>query len=142
MWERRYTLCDLYAELRRHKRILEYLGPEGMSSDESDYETGEVQYYVYRKPWRAEIVTTFLRVLDKLHFYRRFKAAPSSFRGSPPRTRIFTNLISTTQNFVANLPINAYEVKWFRTLSPVVAKNIVAPNPQPYDFAHDDAILQ
>ena len=54
---------------------LEQLGPNGMSSNESNHEVGnrELIYFILTKPWRDKSVTAWLCVLDILHLCERYR---------------------------------------------------------------------
>ncbi|TEB27302.1 hypothetical protein FA13DRAFT_1607900, partial [Coprinellus micaceus] len=72
---RRVNAASLHTDTRRHLDMLSYLGPDGMSSDESDHEkaNGIAQYRIRPKSWRHPDLVRCVRVLDALHRKDRFQ---------------------------------------------------------------------
>lgn len=102
--------------LNKHLDLLECLGVDGMSSDESDgEETGPDtpgRIFRVRKPvWRAQIVGRWLQAFDSVHLKRRQVAQDK--RGCYPRVRVrSSSAFSSSRSFVAGLPSNAYDQSW------------------------------
>lgn len=124
--------------------MLEQLGPDGMSSDESEGEDfdGQQRYMVFQPRFRSELVTVWLRVFDALHAIRRKTA--SDKRGAWPRLRVTdVDRYSESTKFVPELPINAYRAEW---LAARVSRGdidfTVRPSPEEFDFSHDQRILE
>lgn len=109
---RRIEAAQLYAP--HHALMLEYLGVNGMSSDETDPEQGpDKQYNVLVKPWLSASVVTFKRSFDALQRrHRKLGAADNSFQGSRPHLRNITDKTDTTRPPVKRLPANAYNAEW------------------------------
>ena len=120
--------------------MIEYLGVDGMSSDDS--ETGaldrdlDVPRYRIRTPqWRADLVEPWLRTFDSVHtILRRAGASDDSRSGAFPRIRTATNQKSTSKTFVSGLPINAYDPKWVQ--KDILREYDLHPDAA-YDFTHD-----
>jgi len=120
--------------------MLELLGTGGMSSDESDLESGQLQYRILRSRWWADTVTTWLRVLDAMHLYDRVEGDPSLLRDAPPRTRILSCNYSSSTKFVPGLPTNAYRQAWLDDHHNVT--DTVQPSSVPYAFEHREDAIQ
>jgi hypothetical protein len=119
---------------------MQALGPDGMSSDESDTEgaissssTSQPRrgnnggpsalpaYRVLSPRWRSDELTNFLHLLDNLHISLR-RMDPTRQRGSWPRVRYYdpTNKkVSNSKRFVTHLPLNAYDSKFLETFGNV-----------------------
>lgn len=120
--------------------MLDRLGIDGMSSDDSDIDAGGLpQYRVTQPLWRAGSVGTWLRALDVLYLMHRRESGTTT-RGAFPRRRLVTLLSSSSNKFVPGLPINAYKPTWLR--SRLEVKNTVRPNATPYLFLHSSAIQE
>jgi len=120
---------------------LEQLGPNGMSSNESDHEVGnrEPVYFILTKPWRDKSVTAWLRVLDALHLHERYRweftATPRSwphFRHPPYRT---DNTCT-----VPSLPINFYACDWYKSLNNFQMQELLALQ-NPVILTHEKDVL-
>ncbi len=105
--------------LHKHISLLDRLGVDGMSSDESDGEecmgsevhTAAPRFRVRRPVWRAQVVGRWLQAFDSLYLRRR--QASQDKRGCYPRVRVRDNADpSTSKDFVAGLPLNAYDQAW------------------------------
>ena len=111
-----------------------------MSSDEERMGGTDRVYDILVPAWRAPLVTAWLRVFDILYMRARRDGIFKDHRGSYPRTRIVEEhaRVSTSTNFVSELPLNAYEENWLRRQ--VNAKNVVRPRPS-VDYYHDSRVI-
>ncbi|KAJ7454097.1 hypothetical protein FB451DRAFT_951803, partial [Mycena latifolia] len=139
--QRRY-LAYTFKPLRRHVDMLEYLGVDGMSSDESDAEDiGDTpQYHILSPLWRCRKIAGWFRVFDSLHNILRKSGEIQAARGSFPRRRKVTQRKSKSVKFVAGLPINVYDERWME--SDRMRRYDLRPSAQPYDFSHDADIME
>lgn len=104
------------------KTMLEMLGPEGMSSDESETEVimgqRKTTYHVKRQPWRARFLARNLRIIDcDRNATNAYGNAPP---GNPPRDRrrVSTTMVHVSRRVAtAGLPMNYYDAEWFNKLS-------------------------
>jgi hypothetical protein len=102
--------------------LLEMLGAEGMSSEESE---GELRlpgrrYLIKSLPWRAPDLTAWLHEIDSLP---AAYARPYSSRTYQQRTRVPSNLVSKKCRPPIGLPASFYRQEWLATRSEwVVAK--------------------
>ncbi|KAK7686692.1 hypothetical protein QCA50_010292 [Cerrena zonata] len=92
-------------------KMLDRLGRDGMSSDESDTDERGTKFgRVLVKPWRATSVGLWLQKLDQpINGERR--------RGRPPRPRVRSGKINYLSRPVKKLPCNAYHPEWIQGLS-------------------------
>lgn len=120
-------------------RMLEELGPDGMSSDEEINTPQGKQYLILVPKWRAHVLTPWLRIFDSLYLRHRNRPENGDQRGCLPRRRNASARESTSQKFVPDLPVNAYRAEWLEQQLDV--RNIVHPSPsRPY--THDPALAQ
>ncbi|KAJ7430007.1 hypothetical protein B0H11DRAFT_1649308, partial [Mycena galericulata] len=116
LFHRRRYIGWVFKPFRRHVAMLESFGIDGMSSDESETEEMGGDYlteYQIRVPqWRAGRITPWLRMFDSIHNILRRSGESETRHGSYPRQRRATNRKSTSSNFVAGLPKNAYKTAW------------------------------
>ena len=131
--------------LQRHVGILQLLGPDGMSSDESDGPPGAPRgYSICIHPWRATGVTPFVRIFDAVAVILRRLRFPhlggGIGHGALPRIRVaVVGLFSTSGRFVPGLPVNTYLPDW---ISGVRNWDLtVRPTSEPYNFMHDNRIF-
>jgi hypothetical protein len=90
--------------------VLEYLGPDGMSSDESSMEDFETVHRVKNMPWRRD-VTNNMDIIDR---QRHKDAEIFTAKGSKPTKRIRgTANPSSARNPVQGLPHSFYDDDWF-----------------------------
>ncbi|CAA7270752.1 unnamed protein product [Cyclocybe aegerita] len=118
--------------LKHHVRIIKALGVNGMSSDESDTDVdGDMVGYRVRMPeWRSPSLTSWLHAIDSVYMMERRK---TRIRGALPHLRIYAlGPFSTSERFVAGLPINAYSQPWLAKTPNV--STTVSPLAWPYDF--------
>ncbi|KAI0740920.1 hypothetical protein C8Q76DRAFT_598028, partial [Earliella scabrosa] len=102
LWVRRLTVAAVVPGLLKHIPMLHRLGPQGMSSDESDHQPdGEVSYRILPKRWRHPALTAWLRIFDYLYRSRHLALSDDI-----PR-RFATGQVSYGPP-VRGLPYNAY----------------------------------
>jgi hypothetical protein len=111
LFHRRFEAAQTHPLLQMHIHILQRLGVQGMSSDESDgkelvrnpsarLETPRFQ--VLRPWWRATELTTWLHIFDSIHMIER-RSGDGGSRGDYPRLRVDnaqSPTYSNSQNFV------------------------------------------
>lgn len=130
--------------------MLERLGVQGMSSDESDREElprnprarlETPHFYVHSPRWRATRLTTWLHIFDAAHtVYRR--SGEAGLRGAYPRLRVQNMenpVFSSSKKFVRGLPLNAYDQQWLASRNDVPFT--IQPAMERYDFDHDNEIF-
>lgn len=135
----------MFGPLRRHIQMLEFLGIDGMSSDEGDSPENEgavddVEYRILEPLWRAPQVTPWLRMFDSIYRLFRRKGQADVGPGAFPRRRKSTGVKSKSLKFVPGLPINMYDQGWLE--GDMMRKYDLCPTALPYDFTHDENIME
>ncbi|KAH7908072.1 hypothetical protein BJ138DRAFT_406823 [Hygrophoropsis aurantiaca] len=118
LYLRRHQVAKRYGTVRTLALpIVQQLGVDGMSSDESDHEAGhgEASYVIKRKVWRAKAISTWLRTLDSLHLRARYKGEWKASSGAWPHLRM-TSTTKSERKAVPGLPKNFYSKKWINQL--------------------------
>ncbi|KAJ7041256.1 hypothetical protein C8F04DRAFT_1304069, partial [Mycena alexandri] len=137
--QRRY-LAYAFKPLRRHITMLERLGVDGMSSDESDHETEDIRegrqttYQILTPLWRASHLAAWLRIFDSLHNILRKSGDSFASRGSFPRLRRVGQRRSTNIKFVPGLPLEVYDPSWIA--QDARRRYDLHPTMEQYDFSH------
>ncbi|KAF7436045.1 hypothetical protein PC9H_002871 [Pleurotus ostreatus] len=137
--------------LQRHVDIMQRLGPDGMSSDESDVEDGRGGedpanptrpiFRVVAPGWRAREVGEWLEPFDSIHLFSRRNS--DDLRGQYPRLRLRTSRTRTvdrTARAVKDLPVNAYDPAWLEQQTQ--ADFTVRATNQRYEFQHDNRLFR
>lgn len=136
-------------KLRPHAAVLRLLGVDGMSDDESEDEGHDIHdrrrrvLRVRRPIWRARHLTQFVIVIDTVTLLDRgHSQSGGTYKGSLPLIRIRDHTgatVSSRRNIVKDLPLNAYDEEWLRSLRNPEA---VCPQPIYYPFGHDNELLR
>lgn len=124
--------------------MLDLLGAQGMSSDESipiPDSNGRAYTYLHSN-WRADEVGIWLEDFDTVYLLDR--ADETDRRGAWPhlRRRDQTRKLSARSNPVDSLPLNAYKPDWLATRISDWVRSHLRPTEQPYAFSNDDAFLR
>ncbi|OBZ66078.1 hypothetical protein A0H81_13919 [Grifola frondosa] len=139
LFYRRFEVAANHTDLQRHLGILQDLGVDGMSSDESEHENGVIQYRVLIKSWRNPVLTPWLRTFDAA--YRKDRLGPSqSTRGAHPHLRLASQKVDLRAP-VIRLPFNAYNYEWLKGLSAFELESL-APQHREYEFLHTPAMME
>lgn len=124
-----------------HLDMLERLGVDGMSSDESDSDDlprvrrKRVSFKVLTPRWRNPALSDWLHTFDTVGWIHRRDKGPT--RGLHPRHRLHnqrTPKFSNSKKFVPGLPFNAYKTEWLDARLDV--DFAVYPEPERYEFSH------
>ncbi|KAH6911761.1 hypothetical protein BKA70DRAFT_1423517 [Coprinopsis sp. MPI-PUGE-AT-0042] len=108
--------------------ILNKLGPDSMSSDES--ETGEISSNVYwriPKPWLSPSITALMRGIDIQKPSKQKPGNPSRYRIDPPDQQVRTpneTLDSHNMAYVGGLPSNWYNRFFVMGLRPLALEKL------------------
>lgn len=97
--------------------LIEELGPEGMSSDDSEIDDDARKVFpVRRMPWRSKEVEKRLIQVDK--DYNTTNAYGNLRAGNPPRhrTRRYAMKVSRRKP-AAGYPLNFYDRNWYAALT-------------------------
>ncbi|KAI5988758.1 hypothetical protein EDD15DRAFT_2371109 [Pisolithus albus] len=119
LYIRRLHVAKVYSQQHpTAARTVEELGMPGMSSDDSDHESGEgaARYAIVSKDWRSSEVTELLRLLDALHLRLRYRNNWNATSGAWPHLRLVSRK-SSTRAAVKGLPKNFYNRKFLVSLT-------------------------
>lgn len=112
LFRRRRDTVETNPHLSEHLAIMDELGVEGMSGDESGGEDGSCN--VLRPPWRSEMLSDWLHVIDTVYIRGRMKSGDR--RGCLPHSRVYQDdSISSKGQCVKGLPKSAYDPTWLRS---------------------------
>jgi hypothetical protein len=90
------------------KELLEHLGGEGMSSDDTDIEGYEVVYRTKTRAWRHPDISLCMESIDE----QRIGVVSFSRQGSKPAKRIRDGTLISTRPHVDGLPEALYDPQW------------------------------
>ncbi|KAI0735723.1 hypothetical protein C8Q76DRAFT_611391 [Earliella scabrosa] len=136
LFHRRLDVAQHHPGLQKHVYVLQRLGPEGMSSDESDMDNGRKVYKVLIKSWRAPILTPWLSVFDSIASLERTNAINGmDGRGAQFRERRRSSEVDDRSPPVGRLFSNAYNEDWLTKLTPFT-RNRLKIRPKSYLFTH------
>ncbi|KAH9931480.1 uncharacterized protein B0H18DRAFT_872176 [Fomitopsis serialis] len=123
-----YVLSDIEP---RARDLVDALGVHGMSSDESDHELGEGQatYFIKNVKWRSPALLVWLRELDSLHLWVRYRAGFSASEGNWPHFRVDGRRNSLRPPirglpkncYAATLNFDEFQMKWLKPISQDIA---------------------
>lgn len=146
-FQRRLHIATMDPLLQKHVHVLQRLGVDGMSSDESDVEElwhdpavrrRQPSYFVSTPAWRHPSLTAWLLAFDSMHVISR-RMAGNRLRGAYPRCRIYArDRSSKSKRYVSHLPKTAYNPDWLKTRNNI--EFTVAPTEEIYPFTHDDHV--
>ncbi|KAF8880278.1 hypothetical protein BD779DRAFT_1675976 [Infundibulicybe gibba] len=151
LFVRRLETAQLHPRLQKHVHMLQRLGTDGMSSDESEDEDTHIRsaarldnprFKILEPRWRARQLTIWLRVIDSIHLVSR-RCGDKSARGAYPRLRISNERApeySKSKKFVKGLPENAYDTIWLHEQYDAYVN--VRPSPERYDFNHSGELFE
>lgn len=122
--------------LTHHSHLLDAIGVQGMSSDESDYKSGQVAFNRILPGWRSQELQDFLWHLDDIRDEVAKRPVGNRRHGlQRGRQRLRTHLKINEESIAPpNLPRNCYRPKWLKGLRQYHLKKleIVGDN---YDFS-------
>ena len=130
--------------------MIQRLGIDGMSSDESDYgeltrnppaRTRPPRYYVLQPLWRHSSLSSWLETFDVVYCiirrlgFRRRGAYARQRQQNATRVRY-----SASKSFVPGLSISAYSDNWLAGRKDL--DFLIFPSPEPYSFIHDPEVIR
>ncbi|KAI9062651.1 hypothetical protein FKP32DRAFT_1612425 [Trametes sanguinea] len=140
LYNRRHEAALSYTALKPHVRMIERLGVNGMSSDESSVENDVVHYEILVKKWRHPALTPWLRTFDAVYRRLRFSETNRTTRGAPVHWRQVTTRVDNTRAAVHGLPKNAYNPDWLSNLQDM-DKEDLAIDEDTYSFTHPPEVM-
>ncbi|KAL4061726.1 hypothetical protein J3A83DRAFT_4101178 [Scleroderma citrinum] len=132
LYKRRLDTACQYDDIRKQAvHVVQSLGLDGMSSDESDHEghQGEATYHILDKPWRSRRITAWLRMLDSLHLCLRYTGKWQATAGAWPHYRT-TSLNESTRSPVKTLPADFYSRDWYQAQNDFAKRQLKAAKSQ------------
>ena len=118
--------------------MLQLIGIDGMSSDESSMEDGVKHYRVRVKSWRHPAVTYWLRCFDAA--YRKMRAGEKGkTQGASAHLRECSTAVDDSRGAVPFLPRNAYHQSWLSERTSYEIEQLKI-NETPYNFQHTESI--
>ncbi|KAF9487922.1 hypothetical protein BDN71DRAFT_1513501 [Pleurotus eryngii] len=128
---------------------MQHLGPDGMSSYESNVEDGRGGedpanltrsiFRVVAPNWRACEVGKWLEPFDAIHLFSHHNS--NDLRGQYPRLWLRTpHTVDRTTRAVKDLPVNAYDPAWLEQQTQ--ADFTIRATNQCYEFQHDNRLFR
>ncbi|KAI9430424.1 hypothetical protein H4582DRAFT_2086977 [Lactarius indigo] len=121
LFQRRREITKLYDPLKRHLGVLDVLGVDGMSSDESSFDPHTI--------------------FDELHHRNRANGCILDKRGMFTHIRAGSQKIRQTSHAPPNLPLNAYDPGWLESREGLYVKHELRPIKDPYIFNHPSDVI-
>jgi hypothetical protein len=133
-----------YGPLLQHLGVLDALGADGMSSDESDTDptTGQRKYTVIKPDWRHPDLHNWLAVFDQFHHYGHLNSWSNDRRGAFAHVHAGSQKIHKEAHPPLHLPVNAYDQQWLEGRETMYVKYVLHPKAEPYNFSHSLALIQ
>jgi hypothetical protein len=143
LFQRRRETAKLFDPLTKHLGVLDTLGPEGMSSDESlfDQETHQMRYTVAKPDWRHPDLHHWLKVFDQLHHKNHINSWSLDKRGAFPHIRLGSQRVHRKTHAPKYLPINAYNPTWLESREPLYLKHVLCPQMEQHNFNHPSDVI-
>jgi hypothetical protein len=138
LFQRRREIAKFYSPLRKHLDILDALGTNGMSSDESDVDpdSNRTTYTVVKPSWRHPDLHNWLKVFDQLHHRKHINSWSMDKRGAFTHIRAGSQKVREAVHAPSGLPINAYDPKWLDSRESLYVRHVLCPKEEPYAFGH------
>jgi hypothetical protein len=140
---RRRNIAKLVKPLAEHVDILDALGDDGMSTDESfvDPDTHQTTYTVTKPEWRHPDLHNWLGVFDRLHHRSHIESWSLDKRGAFPHIRAGSQKVHRKSHAPKGLPINAYDPRWIESREPLYLDHVLCPRKEQYDFIHSSDVF-
>lgn len=121
--------------------MLEFLGAQGMSSDESESDSTEHRrgsFLVRRREWRSDEILALLKYVDEHR--KKYGMLGGALPGTPPRRRrrLRVGAPASTRKAIIGLPVNFYRPEWLEGLTASQRKLLNAQRPYPLPKLSDD----
>ena len=143
MFHRRRNVAKGYEPLQGHLEVLDALGPEGMSSDESDVDpaTNQLRYTVVKPDWRHADLHNWLKILDQLHHRAHVNSWSMDKRGAFSHIRVGSQRVRKKVHAPPRLPINAYDPLWIEGRDALYVRDVLRPKAERYNFVHPSDVI-
>ena len=143
LFQHRRETAKLYNPLRKHIDVLDALGVDGMSSDESSFDphTSQPTYTIVKPSWRHPDLHDWLRVFDQLHHRNHVHSWSLDKCGAFTHIRAGSQKIHQTVHAPPRLPVNAYDPKWLESRETLYVRHVLCPKENPYVFDHPPEVI-
>ena len=143
LFQRRCGTTKLFDPLKKHLDILDTLGMNGMSSDESavDCDVKQITYTVVKPDWQHPDLHNWLKVFDQLHYWNHINSWSLDKRGAFPHIHIGSQRVHKNVHVPKGLPINAYDPRWLEGREPLYVNEVLCPTREPYTFTHSSNVI-
>jgi hypothetical protein len=141
LFHRRRNAAKAFEPLTKHLDILDALGEDGMSTDESEIEPlavgSRTSYKVTKPEWRHPDLHHWLSIFDGVHEVIRARNYDRDKRGARAHVRDLSRKVHRKTCAPRHLPINAYDPNWIDSREPLYVNHMLCPRmDQQYDFTH------
>ncbi|KAH9030593.1 hypothetical protein EDB83DRAFT_2173849, partial [Lactarius deliciosus] len=136
-------IVKLYDPLKKHVEVMDALGADRISSDESSFDphTSQTTYTVVKPSWRHPDIHHWLKVFDDLHHRNHINAFVLNKRGMFTHIRTSSQKVGQAQYAPPGLPVNAYDPNWLQSKTALSLKHELHPKEYPYDFNHSPEVI-
>jgi len=144
LFQRRRNIAKLVKPLTGHLGILDALGDDGMSTDESfvDPDTHQTTYKVTKPEWRHPDLHNWLKVFNQLHHRSHIESWSLDKRGTFPHIRARSQKVHRKSHVPTGLPIDTYDPKWIESRECLYLDHVLCPQrEQRYDFIHSSDVF-
>ncbi|KAI9443057.1 hypothetical protein H4582DRAFT_1808873 [Lactarius indigo] len=143
LFQHRHEIVKLYDPLKKHLEVMDALGADRMSSDESSFDsnTGQTTYTVIKPSWWHPDIHHWLKVFDDLHHRNHINAFILNKRGMFTHICTGSQKVRQAQYAPPGLPVNAYDPSWLQSKTPLLLKHELCPKEEPYSFNHSPEVI-
>ncbi|KAH9079134.1 hypothetical protein EDB83DRAFT_2215999, partial [Lactarius deliciosus] len=129
LFQRCCEIVKLYDPLKKHLEVMDALGADRMSSDESSFDphTGQTTYTVIKPSWWHPDIHHWLKAFDDLHHRNHINAFILNKRGMFTHICTGSQKVRQVQYAPPGLPVNAYDPNWLQSKTPPFIETQVAP---------------
>ncbi|KAH9022221.1 hypothetical protein EDB85DRAFT_2151902 [Lactarius pseudohatsudake] len=121
LFQRCREIVKLYDPLKKHLEVMDALGADRMSSDESSFDPHTI--------------------FDDLHHRNHINAFVLDKRGMFMHIRTGSQKVRQAQYAPPGLPVNAYDPNWLQSKTALSLKHELHPKEYPYDFNHSPEVI-
>ena len=143
LFQRHHETAKLYSLLQKHIDVLDALGVDGMSSDESSFDpdTNQQTYTIVKPSWRHPDLHHWLKVFDQLHHQNHVNSWSLDKRGTFTHIRAGSQKICQTIHAPPRLPANAYDPQWLESRESLYVRHVLCPKERSYVFNHPPDVI-
>ncbi|KAH9180279.1 hypothetical protein EDB89DRAFT_2061994 [Lactarius sanguifluus] len=143
LFQHRHEITKLYNPLKKHLGILDALGVDGMSLDESssDPHTGQTMYTVVKPGWQHPDLHHWLKVFDELHHQNQANGCILDKWGMFTHIRAGSQKIQQTSHAPPDLPLKPYDPRWLKSRENLYVKHELRPIKDQYIFNHPSDVI-